>query len=150
MSDDGELLTRYARGKDEEAFGTLVRRYVNLVYSAALRQVSDAHLAEDVTQMVFLKLARKAGSLPEGVVLAGWLHADTRLTALQVMRTERRGAAREEAIEMETNETALEWEELRPVLDEALAEIEPAERDALLLRFFGDRNFADVGAALRL
>ena len=94
MNDDRELIIRYARQRDEGAFGELVHRYLNLVYSAALRQVRDPHLAEDVSQMVFAKLARKAGSLPEELVLAGWLHADTRLTSLQILRQERRRAAR--------------------------------------------------------
>jgi RNA polymerase sigma factor (sigma-70 family) len=150
MTDDAELLTRYARDRDEGAFRVLVERYVDLVFSAALRQVHDSHIAQDVTQMVFLRLARKASSLPEGVVLAGWLHADTRLTALQVLRAERRRVAREEAIPMEKSESTEGWEELRPVVDEALAELEQSERDAVLLRFFGDRSFADVGSALRL
>ena len=148
MFEDSELLRRYAMEEDEEAFGELVQRHVGLVYSAALRQVRDAHLAEDITQTVFLKLARKAKALPEGVVLAGWLHSDTRFTSLEVLRKERRRAARE-AIPMEANDEN-NWNELQPVIDEALAGLDTTERDAVLLRFFGDRSFAEIGAALRL
>jgi RNA polymerase sigma factor (sigma-70 family) len=150
MSEDGELLRRYAENRDEGAFAELARRHLDLVYSAALRQVRDAQMAEDVAQMVFLKLARKAASLSNLPVLPGWLHADTRLTALQVLRAQRRRTARE-AVQMEAKEaTTAEWEEMRPVIDEALAELETGERDAVLLRFFGDRSFAEIGELLRL
>jgi RNA polymerase sigma factor (sigma-70 family) len=149
MDNELELLSRYASEGDESAFEEVARRYVNLVYSAALRQVCDRHLAEDITQTVFIRLAQKAGSLPEGVALAGWLHADTRFAALQVLRKERRRQARE-ALEMESEESKTEWNDLRPVIDEALDELPAEDRDAVLLRFFGDRSFAEVGSALRL
>ncbi len=149
MCEDSELLRRYAAEKDEEAFAELVRRHLNLVYSAALRQVRQFHLAEDVTQTVFLKLARNAARLPREVVLAGWLHADTRLSALEALRKERRRAERE-AIPMEASENRKDWEQIRPVIDEALSELAPGERDAVILRFFGGQSFTEVGATLRV
>jgi len=102
MDDDRQLLRRYAKDGSEAAFGELVARHVNLVYSAALRRTGgDAHLAQDVAQLVFTDLARKARSVPENVVLAGWLHRATRYAAAQLLRTERRRAAREqEAVTM--------------------------------------------------
>ncbi len=67
---DRELLQRYAASRCEAAFTELVKRYVDLVYSAALRQVGgDARLAQDVTQAVFIDLARKAASMPGRLVL---------------------------------------------------------------------------------
>ena len=76
---DHELLQRYAASRCEAAFTELVKRYVDLVHSAALRQVGgDAHLAQDVTQAVFIDLARKAASLSGSSVLAGWLYTGTR------------------------------------------------------------------------
>jgi DNA-directed RNA polymerase specialized sigma24 family protein len=78
MMDDEQLLHAYARERSEAAFGELVTRHIDFVYSAALRVVNgDGHLAQDVAQTVFIDLARKAGSLPGGVRLAGWLHRHT-------------------------------------------------------------------------
>ena len=86
MTDDRQLLARYVAEDSEEAFAELTRRYMGLVYSAALRQVRNEQLAKDVTQVVFANLARKAASIPKGTVLAGWLHRDTRYTALDFIR----------------------------------------------------------------
>lgn len=156
MIDDAELLHRYAAEDDQEAFAELVRRHVNLVHSAALRQTNgDAHLAQDVTQTVFADLARKAGSLASHRVLAGWLFTSTRFAASKMIRGERRRQAREqEAHTMEelTRDPAasVEWERVRPVLDEAIAELNAADREAILLRFFEGRGFAELGERLRL
>src|SRR3954467_3135206 len=96
MIDDAELLHRYATTRAEGDFAELVQRHVNLVYSAALRQVNgDAHLAQDVTQLVFADLARKAESLASHRVLAGWLFTSTRFAAAKAVRGERRRQARE-------------------------------------------------------
>jgi len=152
MLDDRQLLRRYADDGSEAAFGELVGRHLNLVYSAALRRAGgDTHLAQDVAQLVFTDLARKARSLPEGVVLAGWLHRATRYAAAQLLRTERRRVAREqEAVAMNTlaSETPLDWAQIRPLLDEALDELGADDRDALILRFFEQRSLAEVGQAL--
>src|SRR5215218_68009 len=93
--DDQVLLRRYCADADQEAFGELVGRHLPLVYHAALRQLSDPGQAEDVAQMVFTRLAQRAHRLPADVVLAGWLHADTRLIALQHLRSKQRRQARE-------------------------------------------------------
>src|SRR5512133_927656 len=96
MNDDAELLRRYGFERDEAAFAELVRRHVNLVYSAALRQLNgDAHLAADATQLVFTDLARKARALAGQRVLAGWLFTSTRYATAKLVRGERRRQARE-------------------------------------------------------
>ena len=96
MTDQRTLLVEYAQTGSETAFRELVSRYVDLVYSTALRQVGgDCHLAEDVAQTVFLNLARKAGRLPHEVLLGGWLHRDTCHVAATLMRSQRRRVARE-------------------------------------------------------
>jgi RNA polymerase sigma factor (sigma-70 family) len=152
MPDDQQLLRRYASDGSEAAFGELVARHVNLVYSVALRRANgDTHLAQDVAQLVFTDLARKARSLPKNVVLAGWLHRATRFAAAQSIRTERRRQLREqEAVTMNTfkSESTPDWEQIRPLLDEALDELSRADRDALLLRFMEQRSLAEVGHAL--
>src|SRR5437016_14260871 len=102
MTDDEQLLRQYRRERSESAFSELVTRYIDLVYSAALRVVNgDTHLAQDVTQTVFIHLARKALSLPRDVALAGWLHRHTCYTAATAVRAERRRRTREQtAMEM--------------------------------------------------
>ena len=150
MMDDLQLLRRYADEGSEDAFGELVARHVNLVYSAALRRTGgDAHLAEDVAQLVFADLARKAPALPPGVVLAGWLHRASGFAAAQLIRGERRRQLREqEAVTMNHSEPAPDWEHIRPLLDAALDELGAADRDAVVLRFMEQRSLAAVGAAL--
>src|SRR5471032_102228 len=156
MPDDSVLLQRFVADRDEEAFAELVRRYLNLVYFAALRQVGgDAHRAEDVAQTVFTLLARKAESLTRHQALAGWLHTTTRFAASEALRTERRRLAREEEAhtmhELSTDPAAqADWERLRPIIDEALNELGDADREAVLLRFFADQPLAAIGAKLQV
>ncbi|HEY1111352.1 MAG TPA: sigma-70 family RNA polymerase sigma factor, partial [Opitutaceae bacterium] len=151
--DDSDLLRRWAARRDEAAFGELVRRHVDLVYGCALRRLAgDAHLAKDVTQLVFCDLARRAGGLAERAVLGGWLHTSTRFAAAKAVRGEQRRRAREEAaFAMNANDdAAINWERLRPVLDEAIDELGEQDREAVVLRFFEERSFAEIGARLHL
>lgn len=156
MNEDAELLTRYAEDRDEAAFRSLVERHVNLVHSAALRQVNgDAHLAADVTQLVFVDLARKAASLRAHPVLAGWLFTSTRFAAAKLVRTEERRRIREQHAHAMNELNAegsgpADWSRVQPVLDEALAELSSAEREAILLRFFEAQDFKAIGARLNL
>jgi len=154
MSDDAELLLRYARENSEPAFAELVRRHLGLVYHAALRQVGgDAHLAQDVAQTVFTDLARKAATLARRPVLAGWLYTSTRFAASQAVRSERRRRTREHAAHTMTEgvsepASTADWERIRPVIDDALHALTARDREAVLLRFFEGRAFAEVGAAI--
>ena len=152
MQEDRQLLERFAENRSEAAFGELVSRYVDLVYSTALRRTDfDFHLAHDVAQLVFTDLARKGPSLPRGVVLGGWMHRATLYAAAQLMRSDRRRRLREqEAAVMSAleAETATDWETIRPALDEALDKLNRIDRDALLLRYFEQRSLAEIGSAL--
>ncbi len=156
MIDDSTLLKRYARDRSEEAFTELVRRYLTLVYSAALRRTDgDAHRAKDVAQIVFTDLARDAATLSRHPALPGWLYAATRNTALDLLRAERSRRQREEKAHiMEEislpHESTADWEQLRPVLDDVIEELDERDRQAVLLRFFAGQPFASVATALRL
>lgn len=93
---DQQLLREHAGRQWEAAFAELMRRHVDFVYSAALRMVRDAHLAEDVTQGVFIALAKNARQLAEYNVLSGWLHRTTQNLAANVVRSEVRRRIREQ------------------------------------------------------
>ena len=151
MSDtDLELLARYARQHAEEAFAELVRRHVNLVHSAALRQVRSPQLAEEVAQCAFLKLARQAGQFAPDTVLAAWLYQVTRREAVDVIRREARRQLREQiATEMNiTNATDADWTHIEPLLDEAMCALEESDRTVILLRYFENKSLREVGATL--
>ena len=152
MMDDEQLLGAYARERSESAFGELVARHIDFVYSTALRVVNgDSHLAQDVAQTVFIHLARKAGSLPDDVALPGWLHRLTCYTATKAVRAERRRQSREQtAMEMRAldDNTRPEWEQVAPYLDESLNRLNSADRDALVLRFLKQQDLRAVGVAL--
>jgi RNA polymerase sigma factor (sigma-70 family) len=154
MTPDPELLRRFAKTNSEDAFAELVKRHVNLVYSAALRQVNgDEHLAKDVAQMVFSDLARKAKSLSHRENLTGWLYTSAHFAAAKFVRTENRRRDREEKFMREpTHENApdADWEKLRPTLDDAMHELKETDREAVLLRYFENRQFAEIGAKLGL
>jgi RNA polymerase sigma factor (sigma-70 family) len=152
MTDDNQLLERFATGGDEDAFRELIERHLDLVYSAALRRVNgDAPLAEDVAQTVFTDLARKARSLPRDVLLTGWLYEAVRFAATSAIRGERRRQTREqEAMTMQhlASESTPGWEQLSPVLDNAMGELSASDRNAILLRYFKNQDFQAVGLAL--
>ncbi len=153
--DDRTLLRRYVLNRDQAAFSDLVRRHADLVYSAALRQVGDHHRAQEVTQSVFLALARKAGALADHPALAAWLFRSTRLSSAKLREADFRRRAREdrlarvaEADEAAAGPTGDEWARVSPCLDQALAALRERDRIAVVLRFFQQRGYAEVGLAL--
>ena len=152
--DDMDLVREFATRNSEEAFETIVARHINLVYSAALRQVSDPHLAEEITQAVFIILARKAPKMSHQTFLIGWLFKTTRYAASAELRAAGRRQRRETEAYMETsipeNPDDTAWQPIVPLLDEALSKLDETDRRALLLRYFEERPLADVGTALVL
>ncbi len=148
---DHALLRDYAVEHSELAFAELVSRYIDLVYSTALRSLRDPDLARDVAQDVFTALAKKAHSLSARVVLSGWLYQATRYASAKILRAERRRGARErEAIAMDdpSANACADWERLVPELDAAIGHLGNLDRDAVLLRFFHGKDFKTVGATL--
>jgi RNA polymerase sigma factor (sigma-70 family) len=151
MSDtDLQLLARYTRHHVEDAFAEVVRRHLDLVHSAALRQVRSPQLAEEVAQSVFADLARNAHRLTPDTILTAWLYQVTRRTAIDVVRREARRQLREQiATEMNTlNATAADWMHIEPLLDEAMHALDDADRAAVLLRYFENKSLREVGQTL--
>ena len=149
--DDHQLLAEFARENSEAAFAALVERHVGLVYSVALRSAGNAHAAEEITQAVFIILARKAEGLSAKIILSGWLYQTTRLTAANFLRTEIRRQHREQEAYMqsllnEPNATET-WTRIAPLLDDALDKLGPRDRDAIAMRFFENKSMAEIGAA---
>jgi RNA polymerase sigma factor (sigma-70 family) len=162
--EDWRLMREYAAGASQAAFAEVARRYVDFVYSTALRRVGgDAHLADDVTQAVFLILARKAHTIGRGVILSGWLHRTTGFAAANAIKRESRRRRHERAaceLMPERREEVLmadrandandaaDWDAVAPLLDGALDRLGAGERDAVLLRFIQGKSHRDVGAAM--
>jgi uncharacterized protein (TIGR03435 family) len=158
---DMDLLRQYAGGNSDAAFAALVSRHVNLVYSAALRKAGNPHAAEEITQAVFIILAQKAGRIPDKTILPGWLYQTARLTAASFLKREIRRVRREQEAfmlsqfdqprsdlsrrsETEADET---WQQLAPLLEDAMGQLGDKDRAVVVLRFFGGRSFAEVGTA---
>jgi RNA polymerase sigma factor (sigma-70 family) len=152
-SNDHELLAEFARSGSETAFAELVARHVNLVYSAALRFSGNPSSAEEITQAVFVILARKAGKLSPRITLSGWLYQTARLTAANFVKGEIRRQQREQEAYMQStlNETdAMAWAQIAPLLDEAMGHLGETDRSAVVLRFFENKTAAEVATALQL
>ena len=152
MKDGQELLAEYRRTGSEAAFREVVQRYLNFVYSVALRLVGgDTLLAQDVAQTVFMNLARHAEGFSSAVSLGGWLHEHTFHVATKAARSEKRRQAREqEAARVSTlrENTDLTMAQLGPILHEAIRQLGAEDRAAILLRFFEQRDFRAVGQVL--
>src|SRR5688572_1124465 len=148
--DDWQLISEYAKNGSERAFRELVERHLGLVHSVAMRQVRNPESAREVSQAVFILLARKASTFRQAVVLSAWLFRTTRFVAARAVRSEARRFRREqEAFRMQEFQSASEaTPHLAPVLDEALAELGETDRRALLVRFYEDRSLNEVGKSI--
>ncbi|MBN9690045.1 MAG: sigma-70 family RNA polymerase sigma factor [Verrucomicrobia bacterium] len=151
-ADTDHLLQEFAERRSESAFADLVRRHLNLVYSAALRRCGgQTGLAEETCQLVFVDLAQQAKRLRAGAPLAGWLYQHACFVASNLVRAESRRQLRERtAMHLQTLADETDWSRLAPVLDDVLLELPPADRDPLVLRFLDQQPYAEVGQRLGL
>lgn len=150
---DMDLLAAYGERGSEDAFRELVDRHVDFVYSAALRQLGDPHAAREATQAAFLALAGKAGSLPTGTLIGGWLHRAVHFAARNLRRAEaRRRHWEEAAAAMQTpdQDDGMEGfrEQIQPQVDQAMAGLEDSDRDALVLRYLEQKTVREVAEEL--
>src|SRR5687768_4507543 len=158
--EDWQLLQEYALRGTQRAFAELVARHINMVHSAAMRQVHDKHLAEDVAQAVFIILAKKANSIPSGALVSAWLLKAVRYASANALRMRSRRVRHEtKAGELmrarwgrfgtpfdnsaEESIDAMQWREIAPLLDEALEKLRKNDREAIILRYFEQRSLRD-------
>jgi RNA polymerase sigma factor (sigma-70 family) len=150
ITDDMTLLREYARCNSEEAFAALVSRHINLVYSVALRDLHDPYLAEEVTQVVFIILARKAESLSSKIILSGWLCRTARYASANALTIQRRRQQREQEAYMQSNLNQSDsdaWTQIAPLLGGAMEQLSQKDHDAVVLRFFEGKSFQEIGTA---
>jgi RNA polymerase sigma factor (sigma-70 family) len=147
-----DLVREFACDNSETAFTELVRRHINLVYSVARRCTGTDGDAQDVTQAVFIILARKAAGLREKTLLTGWLYETTRFTAARLLRTNARRRAREQDAYMQSTlneaDSTAAWEKLSPHLEMAMDKLSTADRSLLVLRFYENKTAAETAALL--
>ncbi|MEO5802969.1 MAG: sigma-70 family RNA polymerase sigma factor [Verrucomicrobiota bacterium] len=148
MNDDMALVRAYAASQSERAFEQLAARHLNMIYSAAMRRVGDAHLAEEI----FIILARKAGSLGPKTILSGWLYRTTSYAAADALKMQRRRQQREQEAHMQSllNEQQPDeaWQQIAPLLDSAMDALGDKDRNAVVLRFLDGKSLSEVGATL--
>src|SRR5688500_7792893 len=147
--DDWQLISEYAKNGSERAFRELVERHLGLVHSVAMRQVRNPESAREVSQAVFILLARKASTFRPTVVLSAWLFRTTRFVAARAVRSEVRRQRREQlALRIPEPPTAPEASPRHaPLLDETLGELSERDRRTLLLRFYDDRSLQQVATS---
>src|SRR5438874_9856713 len=151
--DDMQLLEQYAHSGCQDGFQQLVNRHIDWVFSICFRGVRDRHLAEDVTQAVFIILARKAKTLAPNIVLRGWLFKAARFAVSDALKKQNRHKRHvQRAAEMGMNDPspqqAAAWDRVAPALEEAVACLSEKDRQAIMLRFYESKNLAEVGAIL--
>ena len=148
---DQQLLRQFVQNGSQAAFSQIVARHLNFVYSICRRETGDAALAEDVTQVVFLLLARKASSLRVEASLSGWLFQTARFASKNARRREAARKTQEQAVAEQMSSSPSEnalWDQIEPLFNAALAALSAKDREAILLRFADGLSFPELSKAL--
>jgi RNA polymerase sigma factor (sigma-70 family) len=167
--DDTALLNQYVHAGCERAFAELVHRHIDLVYGSARRLTGDPHVAEDVTQAVFIVLAKKAARVRHGAVLPAWLLTTTRYASANAMtkssrrRKHERAAAMNSPMNSTMNSSMSSDDAIGPGLDDsisgedgqmsaaldaALARLGTTDRSVVAMRYLQGRSISDIAVAL--
>lgn len=145
-----DLLTRALAG-EAAAFGMLVRTHQRSVYSLALRMLSDRHEAEDLAQEVFLGLHRNLPSVESPAHLTFWLRKVTLNRAIDRLRREpRQTVSLEDAGALVIDGTEQRDPLLQRRLRALLAQLTPAARAVMLLRYQEDLNPNEIARTLNM
>ncbi len=150
---DPELLADWLNQHRESAFHALVARYAGLVHATARRASSDDSIAAEAAQLTFITLAQKAKSLTFCASLGGWLHTTALMQAKNLIRKSQRENRKRQLLQaaMETEPPHASndiWQEMQPVLDDALASLSDKDRDVLLLRFYRSLTIREIATTL--
>lgn len=150
-TNDTQLMQRFIDAGDHAAFEELVKRYVNVAYSAAMICLGNEDLAQDACQATFLALAKKANKLPPDLNLGGWIFSTARNLSRNIQRSEIRRIRREQTyVDQMNTSNPSDWPALAPDIHDTLDRLKKPDRDAIILRFFQDKSLAEVGEALGL
>ncbi|RYD36194.1 MAG: RNA polymerase sigma factor [Verrucomicrobiaceae bacterium] len=152
-STDGELLADWLSARRERSFRLLVERHAGMVHAAARRVAGDDGMAAEVSQAVFILLARRAALLCTRPSLAGWLHITAVMQAKNLMRKNRREWKKRQQLHAEMKTTSSQdggdgWRELRPVIDEAIASLPEKDRETVLLHFYHAMSVGEMASRL--
>jgi RNA polymerase sigma factor (sigma-70 family) len=150
---DPELLNEWLGQHREAAFHALVARYSGLVYATAKRSCRDDSLAAEASQLTFITLAQRARSLTSCASLGGWLHITAVMQAKNLLRKSQRENRKRLLLQaaMETESRphhADSWQEMQPVIDDAIAALSAKDREALILRFYRSLTVREIATTL--
>ena len=147
LMDSENHLLAYVRSGDEAAFAKVVTAYSSLVYGTAYRKTRNVQLAEEVTQNVFVLLARKAEKLVSRPGLGGWLHRTALLVSQNLLRSEAAHQRRTELVKEKSEfSPGQDIEIFFEGVDEALDRLSESDRTVVMMRFFEEKEFREIGA----
>lgn len=137
----------FAHGKNaEESFRRAVEHLKPLIFQTAFRKSRDEELAKDITQTVFLRLAKKASSLSRHPAILGWVHETTRTEAFAALRSQARRKKREEAAMKDVTQYSESSREALEIIDGSMRCLSAAEKELVLMKYFEDRSYQSITA----